>query len=85
MVVPISANFQGGGHGNDVIWDPNIPQNWKNDNNKGRPPNKELYLSIQAYFGKGKVMVSSKLHIFHNKDTSWTSSVPQHVPQIWYI
>ena len=33
MVVSISANLQKGGHGNDIIWDPNIPQNWKNDNN----------------------------------------------------
>jgi len=42
MVVSISANFQRGGHGNDIIWDPNIPQNWKNYNNKARKPNKEL-------------------------------------------
>ena len=42
MVLSISANFQRGGHDNDDIWDPNFPKNWKNDNNKGRPPNKEL-------------------------------------------
>ena len=59
MVVFISPNFLGGGGGQgdvvDVIWGPNNPQNWTNDNNKGMTPNTELYLGIQANLGKGKV------------------------------
>ena len=64
MVVSISPNFQGGGRGDDVIRDRNIPQNSVNDNNKRRTPNRELKLGIQTNFGKGKVMASFMLQYF---------------------
>ena len=64
MMVSISPNFQGGGRGDDVILDRNIPHNSVNDNNKRRTPNEEMKLSIQTNCGKGKVMASFTLQYF---------------------